>query len=301
MPPKRAAPAAAKKARPASPKKAAAKRPAKKAAPKKVAAGKKAAPATKKVPKKVAAKGPKAVAAAKRDVIEKAAAASSAAAKTAANTGTEATPYLHVSGTEAGKPRVDPTMAAAGWAVVGPFATELCQTQLNNEAHDHNKFFRLQMLTKGGTEHAVFTRWGKIVEHTAGDSAVPANTNGGQSKLEPCKDRAAAEKVFASKFKDKTGNDFAAVCADPSKWASKNGKYAWQRWLKAGSARGCPNGHLMSSFVPKNTKQVQDDLVEFECDACVKTVPPTEWLHSCRFCGWDVCEKCFAKRKPLPA
>lgn len=278
MPPKKARVAPAKPT-------AAKKRPA--ASPKKAVKAKVVAKPT---PKKAAGR-PKKAAASEDD---------SAAAHTAANHAADASPHLHVGGTEAGVPRTDPTLAAQGWKVAGLWATELCQAQFNNTEHDHNKFFRLQLLEKDG-KFAVFSRWGKILYHTAGDSSIPANTNGGQSKLEPFPDREKAEKAFGGKFKDKTGNDWGSVCRDPAAWTAKNGKYTWQRWLKAGSARGCPNGHLMSSFVPKDVEQVKAGTIEFECDGCRRTVASTEWMHSCRFCGWDVCEKCFANRKPLPA
>ncbi len=67
-----------------------------------------------------------------------------------------------------------------------------CMLNQTNIGHNNNKFYVIQLLTKGGQFYA-WTRWGRVGE--TGQSALVGPTT-----------LASAQKAFESKFKDKTKN-----------------------------------------------------------------------------------------------
>lgn len=99
---------------------------------------------------------------------------------------------------------VDTHCSVSGAAVHEDYDCMLNQT---NIGHNNNKFYVIQLLTKGGKFYA-WTRWGRVGET-------------GQSALVGPTDFSGALKAFQAKFKDKTKNNWE----DRSKFKPVAGRY----------------------------------------------------------------------------
>jgi len=99
----------------------------------------------------------------------------------------------------AGTGQVDPSCTVPGAQLCrgddGAFFDAMCnQTNLEKNA---NKYYVIQLVENEDSEYFVFTRWGRVGESGAVQQVGPL-------------DRAAGEKQFNSKFKEKTGNAWDA-------------------------------------------------------------------------------------------
>lgn len=81
-----------------------------------------------------------------------------------------------------------------------------------NLAQNNNKFYVIQLLTDG-SKFFVWNRWGRVGE------------NGQNAMKGPFSKMADAEKDFAKKFKDKTGNIWSLDIYDDGNFVAKAGKY----------------------------------------------------------------------------